>query len=183
MYDFFPTDHPDVITITPKVFFDRRGFFMESYQKEKFSAVGIASEFVQDNHSSSSYLTLRGLHYQVTHTQGKLVRVVSGEIFDVAVDLRQSSPFFGKWVGAHLSAENKQQLWIPPGFAHGFLVLSERADVIYKTTDYYDPVGERTICWDDPSLAIMWPIPTGEQPIVSEKDSSGTHFLKAEVFE
>lgn len=182
MSKFSPTDIPDVIRIQPRVYQDIRGFFLETYQKEVFSQAGIWQEFVQDNHSSSTQWTLRGLHYQVTHTQGKLVRAVIGEIFDVAVDLRQSSPYFGNWVGAYLSDENKEQLWIPPGFAHGFLVLSERADVVYKTTDYYDPEGDRTIRWDDPSLGIVWPIPEGTHPLVSEKDRSGAMFADAEVF-
>lgn len=183
MSQFFPTEIPDVICIQPRVFQDARGFFMETYQKEIYSRAGIGHEFVQDNHSSSTKWTLRGLHYQVTHIQGKLVRAVIGEIFDVAVDLRRSSPFFCKWVGAYLSDENKALLWIPPGFAHGFLVLSERADVVYKTTDFYDPQGDRTIRWDDPTLGIDWPIPEGNHPLVSEKDKSGTLFKDAEVFE
>ncbi len=174
---------PDVIKIQPKVYQDNRGFFMETYQKELFAQAGIPNDFVQDNHSSSIKHTLRGLHYQITHSQGKLVRVVIGEIFDVAVDLRQSSPYFGRWVGVSLSAENKEQLWIPPGFAHGFLTLSDRADVVYKATDYYDPTGERTIRWDDPDLGIKWPIQTGQQPIISEKDAAGVLFKEAEVFE
>jgi len=182
MRQFLPTDIHDVIRIQPQVFQDARGFFMETYQKQIFTQAGIPYEFVQDNHSSSKKWILRGLHYQVTHTQGKLVRAVIGEIFDVAVDLRKSSSHFGKWVGAYLSDINKEQLWIPPGFAHGFLVLSDRADVVYKTTDYYDPVGDRTIRWDDPSLGIDWPIPEGVQPLVSEKDSSGKFFNDAEVF-
>lgn len=183
MSEFLQTEIPDLIIIRPKVFTDLRGFFMETYQKERFTQAGITNEFVQDNHSSSAKWTLRGLHYQTTHTQGKLVRVVSGEIFDVAVDLRTSSPFFGKWVGVYLSDTNKDQLWIPPKFAHGFLVLSDRADVVYKATDYYDPTGERTIRWDDPDLAIEWPIPVGEQPIISKKDAAGAIFKEAEVFE
>ena len=180
--NFIRTDIPDVIRIQPQVFGDARGFFMETYQKQKFSAAGITEEFVQDNHSSSRYLTLRGLHYQVTHTQGKLVRAILGKIFDVAVDLRQDSPFFGKWVGVHLSEENKEALWIPPGFAHGFLALSDRVDITYKASDYYDPTGERCIRWDDPTLGIEWPLPAGEVPIVSDKDASGLSFKDAEVF-
>lgn len=183
MSHFSPTEIPDVLSITPRVFEDHRGFFMETYQKQAFSQAGILHEFVQDNHSSSRQWTLRGLHYQVTHTQGKLVRVVIGEIFDVAVDLRKSSPYFGKWVGAILSDKNKTQLWIPPGFAHGFLVLSKHADVVYKTTDFYDREGDRTIYWNDPDLGILWPIPDGIQPLVSEKDKSGTLFTEAEIFE
>jgi dTDP-4-dehydrorhamnose 3,5-epimerase len=179
---FTPTYHPDVIEIFPNLFTDQRGFFMETFHKALYAQNGITHEFLQDNHSSSIKWTLRGLHYQITHTQGKLIKVVTGEIFDVAVDLRSSSPFYGKWVGAYLSEINKNQLWIPPGFAHGFLVLSDRADVIYKTTDYYDPDGERTIRWDDPELEIEWPIPDGIEPIISKKDASGELFTKAEVF-
>lgn len=179
---FLPTKIPEVIIVKPKVFEDDRGFFMETYQKSNFIQEGIPYEFVQDNHSSSQKLTLRGLHYQVTHTQGKLVRVVVGEIFDVAVDLRKNSPSFGEWVGVYLSGDNKHQLWIPPGFGHGFLTLAARTDVIYKTTDYYDQEGERCIRWDDPDLAINWPIPEGEKPIVSEKDSKAPFFKEAEIF-
>jgi dTDP-4-dehydrorhamnose 3,5-epimerase len=180
--NFFPTNHPDIIRVQPKVFTDSRGFFMESYQKETFYKAGIRYDFVQDNHSSSKQSTLRGLHYQVTHTQGKLVRVIMGEIFDVAVDLRKKSPHFGKWVGAYLSDKNKEQLWIPPGFAHGFYTLSERTEVLYKTTDYYDAKGDRCIHWNDPTLGIEWPIPEGVEPLVSKKDSMGVSFLEAEVF-
>ncbi|NLN70331.1 MAG: dTDP-4-dehydrorhamnose 3,5-epimerase [Chloroflexi bacterium] len=183
MVIFSPTNIPDVIRIRSKVFEDARGFFVETYQKEVFSQGGITQSFVQDNHSFSTQWALRGLHYQITHTQGKLVRVITGEIFDVAVDLRRRSPYFGQWVSAFLSDMNKEQLWIPPGFAHGFLVLSESADVVYKTTDYYDPDGDRTIYWNDPELDIAWPIPNGIQPLVSEKDSLGVSFSDAEVFE
>lgn len=179
---FSSTTHPDVLLIQPNIYQDDRGFFMESYQKEKYFQAGISFEFVQDNHSSSLKGTLRGLHYQITHAQGKLIKVVIGEIFDVAVDLRRGSPHFGKWVGAILSADNKEQLWIPPGFAHGFYTLSDRADVIYKTTDYYDPRGDRCISWDDPTLAIEWPISKGEQPLLSEKDAQGCPFSEAEVY-
>ncbi len=179
---FSPTTNPDVIRIQPHFYQDDRGFFMESYQKEKYYQAGISLEFIQDNHSSSVKNTLRGLHYQITHAQGKLVRVVIGEIFDVAVDLRRSSPLFGTWVGATLSADGKEQLWIPPGFAHGFYTLSDRADVIYKTTDYYDPQGERCIRWDDLGLAIEWPFPKGEQPLLSKKDAAGQIFADAEVY-
>ena len=176
------TQHPDVVLIQPNVFNDDRGFFMETYQKAKFADLGIDHNFVQDNLSSSKQWTLRGLHYQVIHMQGKLVRAVRGEVFDVAVDLRQNSPHFGEWIGATLSEHNKQALWIPPGFAHGFLALSERADVLYKTTDFFDKNGERCIRWDDPTLGINWPIPEGESPIISEKDQSGYAFIDAEVF-
>jgi dTDP-4-dehydrorhamnose 3,5-epimerase len=180
--NFSKTRHPEVLIVRPQVFYDTRGYFMETFQKEQFHDFGIEDDFVQDNQSSSSQFTLRGLHYQVKHTQGKLVRVVLGEIFDVAVDLRQNSPNFGVWVGVNLSEENKEQLWIPPGFAHGFLVLSERADVVYKTTDYYDRESERCIRWDDPDLNINWPLPEGVDPLVSEKDAGGNSFANAEVF-
>ncbi len=179
---FLPTDLPEVIRIQPEVFEDNRGFFLEAYQKEKFKDAGIDFDFVQDNHSSSLQYVLRGIHYQVTHTQGKLVRVVVGEIFDVAIDLRKSSPNFGKWVGVFLSDENKEQLWIPPGFGHGFLAISKQADVLYKATDYFDPQGERCIRWNDPDLNIDWQIPEGISPIVSAKDAAGSSLLKAEVF-
>ena len=180
---FLPTQLPDVIQIRPCVHEDDRGYFMEVYQKKTFSEAGIPFEFVQDNHSSSKQYVLRGLHYQVNHTQGKLIRVVVGEIFDVAVDLRKSSPNFGRWVGVSLSAENKTLLWIPPGFAHGFFTQSEIADVFYKTTDYFEPAGERCIRWDDPNLAISWPIPENERPIVSKKDQAGSFLKDAEVFD
>jgi dTDP-4-dehydrorhamnose 3,5-epimerase len=176
------TQHPDVIILKPDVYSDHRGFFIEIYQKERFTKQGITHEFVQDNLSSSKKFTLRGLHYQVSHIQGKLVRAVVGEIFDVAIDLRSSSPHFGKWVGVNLSEDNNHALWIPPGFAHGFLALSDRADVLYKTTDFYDPDGERCIRWDDPTLAIDWPIPNGASPMISEKDACGSFFKDAEVF-
>lgn len=176
------TEIPDVVIIKPQVFEDDRGFFMESYQKQRFEKAGIGHEFVQDNHSSSRGETLRGLHYQITHPQGKLVRVIIGQIFDVAVDLRKSSSYYGKWVGAVLSAENKHQLWVPPGFAHGFYCLTTRADVIYKATDYYDKQGERCIRWDDPDLAIHWPIPSGAEPIISKKDANAPLLKDAEVF-
>jgi len=180
--NFFPTEIPDVIVVRPQIYEDGRGFFMETYQKQKFQQTGIEYEFVQDNHSSSREGALRGLHYQITHPQGKLVRVVIGKIFDVAVDLRKNSPYFGNWVGVVLSDENKKQLWIPPGFGHGFFCLSDRADVIYKATDYYDKQGERCIRWDDPDLAIDWPIPEETEPIISKKDLIAPLFKDAEVF-
>jgi dTDP-4-dehydrorhamnose 3,5-epimerase len=182
MVNIKPTAHPDVLLIEPNVFLDQRGFFLESYQKKKFIEAGIPYEFVQDNHSNSIKNTLRGIHYQLTHTQGKLVRTVVGEIFDVAVDLRKNSPFFGQWVSERLSQENKRELWIPPGFGHGFFVISEHADVLYKATDYYDPEGERCIRWDDPDLAIDWPIPSNQIPLISEKDTAGVSLKEAEVF-
>jgi dTDP-4-dehydrorhamnose 3,5-epimerase len=178
-----PTEIPDVIEIEPRVFGDERGFFMETYQKEKFFQAGIPFEFVQDNHSTSVQGTLRGLHYQVSHIQGKLVRVIEGEIFDVAVDIRKSSSFFGKWVGAFLSAENKKQLWVPPGFAHGFYTLSPFARVLYKATDYYDPDGERCISWNDPTINIKWPLKPQVPLLLSAKDQKGAIFKEAEVFD
>jgi dTDP-4-dehydrorhamnose 3,5-epimerase len=178
----YKTKHPDVIKIVPCTFGDERGFFMETYQKEKYSQVGITYEFVQDNQSSSLQGTLRGLHYQVTHVQGKLVRAIEGEIFDVAVDLRKSSPFFGEWVGAFLSAKDKKQLWIPPGFAHGFYTISPVAQVLYKATDYYDPTGERCICWNDPLINIDWPLNPQVSLILSSKDQRGKLIKDAEVF-
>lgn len=180
--NILPTNIPDVLRIQLEIFRDERGFFIETYQKKKFEQTGIPYEFVQDNRSSSKKSTIRGLHYQISHTQGKLISVIVGEIFDVAVDLRQSSPYYGKWVGAYLSAENIELFWIPPGFAHGFYTLSERADVLYKVTDYYDPSGERCIRWDDPTLAIDWPIPDNVVPLLSNKDASAPLFKDAEVF-
>lgn len=166
------TDIQDVLVFEPKVFGDDRGFFFESFSQKVFEeAVGRKVQFVQDNHSKSCKGVLRGLHYQLEpHAQGKLVRCVVGEVFDVAVDIRVSSPTFGKWVGVNLSAENKQQLWIPEGFAHGFLVLSEMAEFVYKTTNYYHPESDRGIMWNDPDIAINWPLAT--QPILSEKDEN-----------
>nr|WP_288498734.1 dTDP-4-dehydrorhamnose 3,5-epimerase [uncultured Pseudomonas sp.] len=172
---------PEVLILEPKVFGDERGFFFESFNARAFSeATGLNPNFVQDNHSRSQQGVLRGLHYQVEQTQGKLVRVTAGEVYDVAVDLRRQSPTFGQWVGAHLSAENKRQLWVPEGFAHGFLVLSEFAEFLYKTTDYYAPAHERCIRWDDPKLAIAWPL-QGE-PKLSAKDQQGLSFDEADVF-
>lgn len=173
---------PDVILLEPKIFGDDRGFFFESFNQDHFeAATGRSANFVQDNHSRSSRNVLRGLHYQIRQPQGKLVRVTAGEVFDVAVDMRRSSPTFGKWVGAVLTAENKKQLWVPEGFAHGFLVLSEMADFLYKTTDYYAPEHERCVMWNDPTLDIDWPL-QGE-PVLSGKDMKGAAFLQAEVFE
>ena len=175
------TTIPDVLIIEPRVFGDDRGFFFESFNEKKFrDEVGIKTQFVQDNHSRSAKNVLRGLHYQIEQPQGKLVRVVIGEVFDVAVDIRKSSPTFGQWTGCLLSAENKRQFWVPPGFAHGFVVLSEMADFLYKTTDYYAPEHERCILWNDPELGIDWH--TSEQPILSAKDEAGKPFKKAEVF-
>jgi len=175
-----PTDIPDVLVIEPKVFGDERGFFFESFNERAFAqATGITAKFVQDNHSRSVRNTVRGLHYQIRQSQDKLVRVVSGEIFDVVVDLRRKSPTFGKWAGNYLSAENKNMVWIPAGFAHGIAVLSDYADFLYKTTDYWAPQHERTILWNDPDLAIAWPL-AGE-PVLAAKDRSGMRFSEAEV--
>ncbi len=172
---------PDVLLLEPRVFGDGRGFFFESFNQRAFSqATGLDLHFVQDNHSRSARNVLRGLHYQMVQPQGKLLRVVSGEVFDVAVDIRRNSPTFGKWTGARLSATNKRQLWVPPGLAHGFLVLSESADFLYKTTDYYAPEHERCIAWDDPTLAIDWPL-HGAAPLLSGKDNAGKAFLQAEL--
>ncbi len=171
----------DVMLIEPKVFGDERGFFFESFNQAQFEeAIGKPVQFVQDNHSRSVKNVLRGLHYQIQQPQGKLVRVVQGEVFDVAVDLRKSSKTFGQWVGEVLSADNKRQLWVPEGFAHGFVVLSDTAEFLYKTTDYYAPAHERCILWNDPTLRIQWP--DGIQPILSAKDAQGKAFTEAEVF-
>ena len=179
---FIPTTVPDVIIIEPRVFADERGFFLESYQRNRFSDAGIHADFVQDNHSKSRYGTLRGLHYQIQQAQGKLIRVISGEIFDVAVDIRKHSPSFGRWVGDYLSAENRKMLWVPIGFAHGFYVTSPEAEVIYKTTDYYAPQWERSIAWNDPVIHIDWPTNRNE-PILSAKDGTAKRLHEAEVFE
>jgi dTDP-4-dehydrorhamnose 3,5-epimerase len=174
------TSIPDLLILDPKVFEDERGFFFESYNQRVFEELGVSAQFVQDNHSRSRKGILRGLHYQIKNAQGKLVRAVAGEIYDVAADLRKHSPTFGKWLGFHLSAANKRQIYVPPGFAHGFLVLSDYAEVIYKTTDFYSPQHERCIVWNDPTLGIDWPI-EGE-PILSPKDAGGASFTQAELF-
>ena len=175
------TKIPDVVIIEPKVFGDDRGFFMESFNAQKFAeATGVTTEFVQDNHSRSGKNVLRGLHYQIQQAQGKLVRVVAGEVLDVAVDIRKSSPTFGQWVSCLLSEENNRQFWVPAGFAHGFVVLSDTADFLYKTTDYYAPAYERSILWNDPELNIDWQI--SEEPILSAKDKSAPTLKEAEVF-
>lgn len=180
---FIPTSLPEVILVVPKVYEDERGFFLESYQKERFAAADISFDFVQDNHSASVQGVLRGLHYQIRQPQGKLVRAVVGEIYDVAVDIRRSSPTFGKWVGAVLSSENRNQLWVPPGFAHGFYVMSGRAEILYKATDYYAPQWERSLLWNDPALGIDWPV-TGENfPILSGKDAQGVLLKDAEIYD
>ncbi len=180
--EFIPLSIPDVVLIKPDVHHDSRGFFFESWQAEKFASAGINLNFVQDNHSRSSKGVLRGLHYQIQQSQGKLIRAIAGEVFDVAVDLRKSSPTFGKWVSATLSADNFNILWIPPGFAHGFLVLSETAEFVYKATDFYAPVYERSILWSDPELAIDWPL-HGAKPILSKKDAEGFLLKNAEVYQ
>jgi dTDP-4-dehydrorhamnose 3,5-epimerase len=176
-----PTDIPGVIVIEPVVYQDQRGFFMETWHADKLRGAGLDRVFVQDNHSGSARNALRGLHYQLGRPQGKLVRVVAGEIFDVAVDLRRSSPTFGRWTGMTLSAENRLQLWVPEGFAHGYYVVSEWSEVIYKCTDVYVPDEERTLRWDDPTIGIAWPL-GADAPIVSAKDAKGLDFSAAPTF-
>jgi dTDP-4-dehydrorhamnose 3,5-epimerase len=176
-----PTNIPEVLILEPRVFGDDRGFFLESYNERVFHDAGIVGRFVQDNHSRSVRNVIRGLHYQIRNPQGKLVRVVNGAVFDVAVDLRRSSPTFGRWAGTELSDQNKRILWIPPGFAHGFVVLSPTVDFLYKTTEFYEPQWDRTILWNDPDLAIKWPIDGA--PIVSVKDAAAPPFRLAEVFD
>ncbi|PKL43499.1 MAG: dTDP-4-dehydrorhamnose 3,5-epimerase [Candidatus Riflebacteria bacterium HGW-Riflebacteria-2] len=177
-----PTAIPGVLVIEPQVFSDARGFFLETWNRRKFAEAGLDADFVQDNHSCSLKNTLRGLHYQLQNTQGKLVRVNLGTVFDVAVDIRRSSPTFGKWVGEVVSAENKKLFWVPPGFAHGFMVLSDVAEFQYKCTDYYNPAAERCIAFDDPDLAIDWPVKDPAQLILSAKDRAGKAFKAAELF-
>lgn len=179
--NIIPTEIPDVLIIEPKVFGDDRGFFFESSNERTFAEkTGVVTRFVQSNHSRSAKNILRGLHYQIQQPQGKLVRVVIGEVFDVAVDLRKSSPTFGQWVSSFLSAENRRQLWVPPGFAHGFYVVSEAAEVLYQTTDYYAPQHERCVIWNDPDLDIAWPLTA--EPVLSAKDKAGLPMTQAEVF-
>ena len=180
---FTATSIPEVILIEPNIFGDERGFFMETFRAAQFAEAGIPTRFIQDNHSGSRQGALRGLHYQIRQAQGKLLRVVSGEIFDVVVDIRRSSPSFGKWEGIYLSAKNKLQVWIPPGFAHGFYVLSDWAEVLYKTTDYYAPQWERTILWNDPEIGIQWPLIEGAPPTLSPKDAQGKRLSEAELFD
>lgn len=181
--NFLNTTIPEVIEISPKIFGDDRGFFLESFRKDLFCSAGINYDFVQDNHSGSRKGILRGLHYQIQHPQGKLVRAVVGEIFDVAVDIRKKSPTFGKWVGVILTEKNHKQLWIPPGFAHGFYVISDWAEVYYKTSDYYAPEYERSIIWNDPSIGIKWPLNNGELPILSDKDKLGMRIINCDLFD
>jgi dTDP-4-dehydrorhamnose 3,5-epimerase len=176
------TSIPDVKIIEPQIFGDERGFFMETFQEEKMRKAGITKLFVQDNHSSSRQGILRGLHFQKNQTQGKLVRVIQGEVFDVAVDMREDSVNYGKWVGVTLSSENKRMLWVPEGFAHGFYVTSEQAEFVYKCTDYYSPTHECSILWCDPELAISWPLINDKSPILSEKDMKGQAFSEAGHF-
>lgn len=179
---FIPATIPDILIIEPKVFQDERGFFLESYQKERFAEAGIAFDFVQDNHSKSGQGVLRGLHYQIRQPQGKLLRVTAGEIFDVALDIRRGSPTFGKWFGTLLSADNRSMLWVPPGFAHGFYVTTPQAELLYKATDYYAPHWERTIMWNDPAVGIEWPT-QGRTPILSRRDQAGSPLAEADVYE
>lgn len=176
------TTLPEVILIEPKVYEDPRGFFMETYHKAKFSQIDKTLDFIQDNHSRSIQGVLRGLHYQIQHAQGKLVRAIVGEVFDVAVDLRRSSPTFGEWVGCYLSADNKHQIWIPPGFAHGYYTLSDWAEILYKTSDIYSPENERIILWNDPTIGIEWPLIPGKEIILSGKDQKGKKLSEAEVY-
>jgi len=179
--NILPTEIPDVLIIEPRVFQDDRGFFLESYNEQAFAEkAGITARFVQDNHSRSTQHVLRGLHYQIEHAQGKLVRAIVGSIFDVAVDLRKQSPTFGQWVSCLLTAENKRMFWVPPGFAHGFLVVSEVAEVLYKATDFYAPQHERCVLWNDPDLAIAWPL--SADPILSSKDQAGKPLESADVY-
>lgn len=181
-YTVTPTAIPEVLILEPKVFGDARGFFYESFNARDFAqCTGLNVEFVQDNHSKSAQGVLRGLHYQIQHAQGKLVRVVQGEVFDVAVDLRKSSPTFGQWVGVNLSADNHCQLWVPPGFAHGFVVLSESAEFLYKTTDYWYPEHERSLLWNDATVGIAWPMDA--QPLLAAKDAAGKVLAEAECFD
>jgi dTDP-4-dehydrorhamnose 3,5-epimerase len=175
------TSIPEVLIVEPAVFGDERGFFMESFNERAMREIGIDAQFVQDNHSRSTRNVLRGLHYQIQQPQGKLVRVVSGSVFDVAVDIRRGSPTFGKWAGVELTAENKRMFWIPAGFAHGFVVLSETADFLYKATDYYAPQFERSILWNDPAIGVEWPH-TGE-PLLSAKDKTAKPFAEADLFD
>jgi dTDP-4-dehydrorhamnose 3,5-epimerase len=179
---FHNTPIADVTLIEPQAFGDDRGFFMETWHTEKFKAAGIDVDFVQDNHSRSTQWTLRGMHLQVEHTQGKLVRVTSGAVFDVVVDLRQSSPSFGRWWGIELSDYNRRMLWVPPGLAHGILVTSASADLLYKCTDFYSPAHERTLAWNDAAVGIAWPLPAGVEPRLSAKDATGKSFAEIEKF-
>ncbi len=177
-----PLELPEILLLEPEVIVDERGFFLESFNARQFSNACLPDKFVQDNHTGSRRETLRGLHYQINHAQGKLVRVIVGEIFDVSVDLKLSSPTFGKWVGVTLSAEDHRQLWVPIGFAHGFYVLSDWAEVVYKVTDFYAPEFERTLLWNDPHIGIQWPLKTGKLPLLSRRDAGGKLLSEAELF-
>jgi dTDP-4-dehydrorhamnose 3,5-epimerase len=180
--DYIRTANPEVVLLVPKVFGDHRGFFLETYRQDEFDREVMPTDFVQDNHSGSSQGILRGLHYQLKQTQGKLVRAAAGEIFDVAVDIRKGSSTFGQWVGSYLTAENRHQLWIPAGFAHGFYVISEWAEVFYKATDYYAPEWERGIRWNDSAIGVEWPLVEGKEPLLSAKDAVAPILADAEVF-
>jgi dTDP-4-dehydrorhamnose 3,5-epimerase len=180
--EFIPLSLPEVVLIKPRVFRDERGFFFEAWQQQRYSAAGIDAPFLQDNHSHSTLHTLRGLHYQIEQPQGKLVRVAHGSVYDVAVDMRRSSPRFGQWVGVELSAANSCMLWVPPGFAHGYLTLSESADFLYKCTDYYAPQHERAVRWNDPHVGVDWPLPDGIPPRLSPKDAVAPAFADAACF-
>lgn len=180
--EYIRTAIPEVVLIKPKVHGDQRGFFMETFRQSEFEEYCGSAQFVQDNHSGSGQGILRGLHYQLKNTQGKLVRVVVGEVFDVAVDIRQGSPTFGKWVGEYLSAENKHQLWVPEGFAHAYYVISEWAEFVYKTTDYYAPEWERSLLWNDPTIGIEWPLVNGALPKLSDKDAKAPTIKEADIF-
>ena len=181
--EFRSTSLPEVVLIDPKVYGDERGFFMEVFRSEQFIKAGINSHFVQDIHSGSAQGILRGLHYQIKYVQGKLVRVVAGHVFDVAVDIRRRSPTFGQWIGQHISAQNKLQIWIPEGFAHGFYVLSDWAEVVYKVTDYYAPQWERTLLWNDPEVGIDWPLMSDEHPILSAKDAEAVGIKEIDLLD
>ena len=181
--EIIETDLPEVRLIEPTVYRDERGFFMETWQQKTFMEAGLPGHFVQDNHSGSKQGILRGLHYQIQKPQGKLVRAVVGEVFDVAVDLRKSSPNFGRWVGVRLSAENKRMIWVPPGFAHGYYVLSDWAEILYKATDFYAPEFERTLLWKDPQIGIDWPLVDGRPPLLSPKDAAGRPLAGAQVYD
>ena len=180
---FVATSIPEIVLVDLDAFSDERGFFMETYRRSEFEANGIRADFVQENHSGSSRGVLRGLHYQIQQAQGKLVRVVRGEVFDVAVDLRKGSPTFGKWEGVRLSQENRRQLWIPEGFAHGFYALSDWAEIVYKVTDYYAPEWERTLLWNDADVDIVWPLLDGQAPLVSQKDRGGARLNETPLFD
>jgi len=180
--EFVPTALPEVILVKPRVFGDARGFFLETWQERRFAEAGIPAKFVQDNHSHSLKHTLRGLHFQIRQAQGKLVRVAYGAVFDVAVDMRRSSPNFGRWVGALLTAENGHMLWVPPGFAHGYLALSETVDFLYKCTDYYAPEHERAVRWNDSTIGVVWPLPEGVLPLLSGKDQVAPWLADAESY-